>query len=127
MPSTNIVFLALYGAIMVLELGYPLVASGVRNNHLGRVRHLGSRYPAELMNTTSPASTAPQIARLTAARPRQIELADPSLATTAVKRQQLRYLIRKRRTMGLCLSLGSCQFVRETCSDLNPCDPSSRA
>jgi hypothetical protein len=94
MPATNLLFLAIYGAIVVLEWGYPVVASGVGHHHLERVRDRGARYPDELMDTVGPASTAPQLARLTATRPRQIELADPSLATTAAQRQQLTYLVR---------------------------------
>lgn len=94
MPFTNVLLLAIYGAIVGLGLGYPFVASGVGHDQLGQVSPQGARYPDELMDRASPASTAPQIKRLTAARPRQIELADPSLAATAAKRKQLTYLVR---------------------------------
>jgi hypothetical protein len=94
MPLTNVLLLAICGAIVVLGSGYPFVASGVSNDRLGRVSQQGARYPDELMDRASPAFRAPQIKRLTAARPRQIELADPSLAATAAKRKQLTYLVR---------------------------------
>jgi hypothetical protein len=94
MPLTNVLPLAIYGVIVGLGLGHPFVASGVVHDQLGRVSQQEVRYPDELMDRASPASRAPQIKRLTAARPSQIELADPSLAATAAKRKQLTYLVR---------------------------------
>src|SRR5918998_4745285 len=94
MYPSNVLLLAIYGAIVVLGSGYPFVASGVSNDRLGRVSQQGARYPDELMDSASPASTSPQIGISMTARPRQIELADSSLAATAAKRKQFTYLVR---------------------------------
>ena len=94
MPFTKVWLLVSYGAIVVLGWGHPFIASGFSHDHLERASPQGARYPDELRDHASPASTASQRETSTAARPRQIELADPSLAATAAKRKQLTYLVR---------------------------------
>jgi hypothetical protein len=94
MFPTHVLLLIIYGAIVVLGSGDSVVASDVRNDRLGRVSQQGAGYPDKLMDRARPTSKTPETGSSAPTRPRQIELADPSLAATAAKRKQLTYLVR---------------------------------
>src|SRR5437588_5553358 len=99
MKTRQTFLLAVCWGVVALSVVYAFAGAGgngvyLNGLSLNGVSHNGVGKADGLKNSVAQEIAAPQTETPAATLPRQVELADPHLASTAAKRQQLTYLVR---------------------------------